>query len=237
MISPHPSKKSKAFTVMEALTVLVVVVFLVLVFLPSRSKTPATWTPIRDCADNLSMLGRSLTDFAEDHNGNFPPETSVTNGGSKEFLTSGKVISQFEAASWDPDEPWLLHCPDDKLKVCAASVKINDSDDKPTPLLANLHLDDRNLSYFMSINALGRSSQVILAGDRNLTTNGSPVQPGQFALTTNLAIGWSHEMHMRAGSPCGNILFADGHVETTDTKSLAGLVRKQPLQTNLLMIP
>jgi prepilin-type processing-associated H-X9-DG protein len=98
-------------------------------------------------------------------------------------------------------------------------------------------LSDQNVSYFFSVDASDGAAKVILAGDRNLQVAGQPLQPGLASITTNAALDWTRELHYKLSKVrCGNILFADGHVETRVT-NLASLVQQQGLATNRLAVP
>ncbi|MGZ8901698.1 MAG: type II secretion system protein, partial [Limisphaerales bacterium] len=72
-----------------------------------------------------------------------------------------------------------------------------------------------------------------LAGDRNLMTNGLPVSQGLLTVATNLALGWTKEMHNEQGY----IAMADGSVQQMSSSRLKGAIRDQDIETNDLLIP
>jgi prepilin-type processing-associated H-X9-DG protein len=59
------------------------------------------------------------------------------------------------------------------------------------------------------------------------------VKPELLAVTTNLDMDWSHEIHVRGG----NLAFADGHVEMTKFGGLNSVFAHQPSATNRLAVP
>jgi len=98
-------------------------------------------------------------------------------------------------------------------------------------------LSDTNISYFLSLDAARALTNAILAGDRNLEVAGAAVKPRLLALTTNMSVGWSAEMHSKvSGQPRGNLLFVDGHVEIVHTNFLRA-IQGQGMGTNRLVFP
>jgi prepilin-type processing-associated H-X9-DG protein len=73
-------------------------------------------------------------------------------------------------------------------------------------------LQNANVSYFVAANAeFGRTTSV-LAGDRNLTNASGTAAP-----ETTPSFRWTRELHEFQG----NLLFADGHVEKHNNRTLA----------------
>jgi len=111
------------------------------------------------------------------------------------------------------------------------------ADQSRQPLTNNSALTDRNLSYFISVDATEVMTNAIQGGDRNLEVAGQPVKPGLFMLTTNAPVGWTGELHStRAGRRCGNILFSDRYLQTF-LATLPAAVQRQGLATNRLAVP
>lgn len=116
----------------------------------------------------------------------------------------------------------MLHCPADRSRQGAEK---------------HAAFSDRNISYFLSMDATKGSPSILLAGDRNLEAAGQPVKPGLFSLTTNATISWTGELHNQGKTLMGgNLLFADGHVETVRGK-LPAVIQRQNLATNRLAFP
>jgi prepilin-type processing-associated H-X9-DG protein len=214
-----------AMTVVEVLVVIGVVAILLLLLLPANSHEP-TRAPITQCLNNQKQIGLALCLFADDNNGQFPPQVSITNGGSMEFIGSNSPALHFRTLSNYLGHSWsVLHCPADQSKQ---------------PLTNKSALTDRNLSYFISVDATPALTNAIHTGDRNLQVAGQPVAPGLFTLTTNADLGWTRDMHKLKRNlvwvGCGNLLFVDGHVQMFQA-NLPAAVQRQGLATNRLAVP
>jgi hypothetical protein len=113
--------------------------------------------------------------------------------------------------------PYILACPTDVRK--------------PTKNFRSLTAS--NISYFVGLNSANEYPNSLLAGDRNLTTNGIPVGPGLLTVTTNTVLGWSEKMHKNSG----NLALGDGSVQSTTESTLKEFTRHQGIGTNRLAIP
>lgn len=213
---------AEAFTLVELLVVAAIVAIVVALLTPAMDNRPIK-APINHCLNNLRQVGLALQMFADDNNGQFPPQVSITNGGSLEFISSTSPALHFQTLSNYLVRNWrVFWCPADEAKQ---------------PLTTNGVLTDRNVCYFLSVDAAPRRPHVISAGDRNLELAGQAVRPGLFALTTNAAVRWTRELHAKqTGRQCGNVLFTDGHVETL-RENLSAAVQRQGLATNQLVFP
>jgi prepilin-type processing-associated H-X9-DG protein len=213
--------KAKAFSLLELLVLLAIVAVMVALVIPIHDRSGKS--PRIMCMQNLKQIGVAIYLFAADHNDQFPMQTSVTNGGSMEYIGTGSPAPHFQTVSNDLSSNWgLLLCPTDKSKQRAAN---------------RAAISDRNISYFLSMDANYRSLGVILAGDRNLEAAGQPVKPGLFALTPNAAVRWTSELHGQNGiANGGDLLFIDGHVEWAG-RSLPAVIQRQSLATNRLAFP
>ena len=76
--------------------------------------------------------------------------------------------------------------------------------------------DNRNISYFIGLDAAEGQPWTILSGDRNLPTNGVALGDGVFTLTTNNTMGWTGAIHKKAG----NVGLSDGSVQQATPQSL-----------------
>jgi prepilin-type processing-associated H-X9-DG protein len=212
-------------TLVEVFVVIGVVAILFLLLLPATTSRgrPAHLIP---CLNNQKQIGFALHTFAADNNGHFPPQLSITNEGSMEFIRSNSPALHFRTLSnYVGGSRSVWHCPADQSKQ---------------PLPNKSPLSDRNLSYFISVDATPALANAIHTGDRNLQDAGQPVAPGLFILTTNAAIAWTRDMHKLKRNfvwvGCGNVLFVDGHVLANQV-DLAASAQRQGLATNRLAIP
>lgn len=213
---------AEAFTLVELLVVAAIVAVLVALLTPTMDNTH-TKAPIHECMSNLKQIGLALQMFAADNNNQFPPQVSITNGGSFELILSNSPALHFRSLSpYLRPNPSVFWCPADGSKQ---------------PLTNSNVLTDRNLSYFLSEDATPRVTSIIHAGDRNLEVAGQAVRPGLYKLTANAAVRWTQEMHAKqVGRQCGNVLFTDGHVETLG-ENISAAVQRQGLATNRLAVP
>jgi len=210
--------KTHGLTLVEVLVVLVIVIVLVVLLLPSahHERMGASIS----CVNNLKEIGLGLTTYADENNGKFPLQVSITNGGMAKLTYSNHVFPYFKTASSDlGGTPKILICPFDTTRQAVASFEM---------------LNDSNISYFLNADAIRNSAtNSILSGDRFLQSDGQPVKSGLFILTTNLNMGWTPSLHKGGG----NVAWSDGSVQQTMSQGLRSLIQSQPLATNHLLIP
>lgn len=174
------------------------------------------------CINNLKQVGEAFWVWSSEHNGQFPMELSVRDGGTREFVSSGGVYPHFHVLSNLVGRlvaPKIFYCPADKRsKSTARTVG---------------ELTEKNISYFVGTDATKESPSTFLAGDRNLT-NDVPLPPtGIMALTSNSAVGWTKRMH----SLQGNIGLADRTVQSWSTSKLPEGLANTGVATNHLAMP
>ena len=183
----------------DVLIVVATLVLLGVVLLPmmARSKGPDHHGR---CRSNLKQIGLAFRMWSNDNDDQFPWMRS-TNGGTLEFALTTNVFRHFATVSNELSTPKILVCPIDSGKT-----RTNDFDT----------FDNRNLSYFVGLDADEGRPQTILSGDRNLTTNGVALGSGVFTLTTNNALGWTAAIHKMSGT----ILLSDGSAQQVSPTAL-----------------
>ena len=211
-----PNRSSIALTMIEVL-VIVVGVFILSLFLlfpgPSRAGPKARKI---QCTSNLKQIGVSTRNFASEHNGKFPIEVPVEEGGTKGVASFGVVVPHFLVLSYDLATPRLLNCPTDKRTVATNFDELRDI----------------NLSYFAGLDVSSTLPSALLAGDRNIT-NGELVTSRILTLRTNQPVAWTPDLHQH----CGAVLLADGSVQLTTSSSLRALLRYSGMTTNRIALP
>ncbi|HXT42017.1 MAG TPA: H-X9-DG-CTERM domain-containing protein [Candidatus Angelobacter sp.] len=140
-------------------------------------------------------------------------DVSTKEGGSKEYVLMPDAFPHWRTLSNTSSTPKVLICPADDRKP-ADSFGV----------LSNL-----NVSYFLGLDATDMFPQMLLAGDRNLMTNGVPVGSGLLVLTTKVTLGWSAAMHNNSG----NVALGDGSVQMMTSGRLSASADS----TNRLLIP
>jgi prepilin-type N-terminal cleavage/methylation domain-containing protein/prepilin-type processing-associated H-X9-DG protein len=199
MNSDPCSGRTQAFTLVELLVVIAIIAIIAALLLPALDKSEIrgkrAW-----CINNLSQVGLAFHSFSNDHGGKFPMALFTNEGGTLEYVESGfasgpvfyTAYLHFVALSNELVLPHILACPAD-LRQPATNF----------PSLRN-----ENLSYFIGVNSTFDKPESVLAGDRNLATNGW-AQPTILQYGLASALRWTMEMHQQQG----DVLFADGHVD------------------------
>jgi hypothetical protein len=204
-------------TLFEVLLVLAVITFVVVMILPARSRPRGS--PWISCLMNVKQIDLGFIMYAMDNNGKFAIQTSVTNGGTMEFLERNQTFPHYQKLSQFVGNTRVLVCPADKSRQTADSFQ---------------SLSDTNLSYFLNADfATNNPTTSIMAGERNLQADGQSVQHGTFAFLTKMALDWTPEIHRTAGV----LGFADGHVQMCRATDLNSLMRQQGLTTVRLSVP
>ena len=183
-MKPSRNHPARAFTLVELLLVLAVLLFLAALFLPGFARAKAR-SGRMNCRSNLMMVGLAFRTWALDYNDNYPMTVSVTNGGTMELVISGMVFNHFLVMSNELSTPKNLVCPNETgSKRAVANTFQNKVPDALTIPLTN----DNQVSYFVGVDADSSRPWMWLAGDRNLAFDGVPAKPGLHAVSTNSAI-------------------------------------------------
>ena len=162
-------------------------------------------------------MGLALRIFATDNGDRFPMLLTTNSDGSLEYAATAEVFRHFLAMSNELSTPRILVCPNDDREA-ASQWRL---------------LSNANISYFVGLHAGVTAPQLLLAGDRNLTTNGVGVRSGIIALSTNSVVGWSREIH----DGQGNIVLGDGSVHQASSQRLQDQIRTSGSATILLAVP
>lgn len=171
------------------------------------------------CIGKLKQVGLSFLLFAEDHGDLYPMQFSTNGGGSLEFVGTGETFRHFLTLSNELYSPLTLLCPaDDSSRIIERSF--------------GSEFNNRNLSYFVGIDATSQNPGMILAGDRHLEMNGQRVT-GVINLPTNQSPGWINTSHQQGG----NIVLGDGSVQQVTTSRLGSFISDFEDLTNRLSIP
>ena len=135
---------------------------------------------------------------------------STNSGGSLEFVGNGEVYRHFLVISNEVNSSRVLACTSDPGRQRTSSFVI---------------FNNNNLSYFVGPDAFETAPQMILSGDRNLSTN-ERLMSGLLTLTNNSQVKWTKDLHVHAG----NLGLADGSAQQV---SDSGLLRQINSSTNL----
>ena len=219
IISPQTTKPSalqisSAFAVRELLVILLIVAILLALTWAALSSDRARSRRI-SCNCHLKQIGLSFRMWSNDHGEKFPFAVSTNKGGSLEFIGPGEVFRYYLLVSNELNSPRVLTCPSDKARTRTSDFAV---------------LSDRNLSYFVGLDAVETNPQRALCGDRNISTNGRLIS-GILTVGTGIPVTWTQDLHNRRG----NIGWADGSVSQVDDAGLKQLTNGSGLATRLAM--
>lgn len=185
------SRQATGFTLSELLVSVACVLLLAVILLPALARSKARSSKV-GCINNLKQVGIAFHLWSTDNQGKFPMRVPAANGGTLELIGNGTVFPHFQVLSNELAGPRDLVCPNDEKKSPAANFIVGFS--------------DRNLSYFLGLDAAKEDGSSPLSGDRNLTNN-TPFGGGVLLdVTPNLPLGWGKDLH----SGKANLCFGDG---------------------------
>jgi len=145
-------------------------------------------------------------------------QVSATNGGTMELIASGIVYPHFQVMSNELGAPSILLCPNDAKRSYATNFAVD--------------LTDRNLSYFVNVDATNDDGASLLSGDRNIT-NRARAGSRLVSLTKADTIAWTKEIHVEKG----HLGFGDGRVDSFSNGSVGDAIKIGGGTTNWLAVP
>jgi len=211
-----PRTESRAFTLIEVLIVVAVLVTLAVAFLSAALRRAQARSSRLNCTNNLKQNGLAFNTWAIDNHDRYPMGVSIANGGAMEAAITNLPLI-FQVMSNELSTPKTLVCPADTMRTYATNF---------------LSLASKNISYFAGLDATETNPACILAGDCNIT-NGMGVRAGILYAATNDPARWTPAPHKGSG----NILFADGSVQQLATVRLREAIATTGFPTNRLLMP
>ena len=218
-------------TLIEAVVVIFVIAFLVMMFLPAIIRPPHHHSHI-SCVNNLKQLGLAYKIWAGDNNDRYPMEVSVTNGGAMELVMTADAWKVFQVMSNELCTPKIIYCPEDSLH---AGIATNWGDDLKT-----------KISYFIGLDATNSLPTTLLAGDDNFILNRAPAKSGLINVSSSDLIEWNATRHgnttrqlwrTKSKASSGNLLLNDGSVQMVSQSGLTNQISQTGVATNRLVIP
>jgi hypothetical protein len=204
-----PSHNSyAAFTLIELLLVLVIVVILVGMIIPARHSHGKT--PRIRCVNNLKNIGLAFHIYATDNNDHFPWEIPNEKGEIHINYLSDPT-EYIRILSNELSTPKIVICPQDNRQEATNWINFSRT----------------NISYFVSPDAAEVYPQSFLVGDRNITNILGRLRPGLRAISTNYPVGWDDTIHKNQGNAC----MSDGSVQQLSSARLRDQLRNTG-QTN-----
>lgn len=221
MKPPTPtSVRRQAFTLIEAIVVVGLIVILAGMLLPALPNCKAKAPRIK-CANNLKQVALAFKVFAHDHDGRFPFETpELTDRG-----LDRRAWTQFLVLSNELGSAKILWCPGDTSGRSAAT-EFGWGVAAPSDSL--VRMQNNAVSFFIGIGARSNTPNAILTGDCNVAPSASaPLYSSRGAapfvpMSTNLV--WSTRMAHH--DLAGNVALGDGSVQQITTSGLQTQVRQ-----------
>jgi competence protein ComGC len=208
----------RAFSLLELLIILAVLAILGSLLLPGMGKAQARAQTIR-CIGHLKQIGLSIHAWSLDHNGIYPMQVAVTNGGVKELIEAGYLESTFVVISNTLNTPTILWCPAAKVPQAPATFEQGFG---PT-----------NVNYLVGLDADETQLQMFHAGDDNWLVDGRAATRGILEITTNNAVRYSSARHKLEG----NVSLADGSVQAFSSIRLQEALRSTGTNINRIAFP
>lgn len=195
--------------------VVVLLVILAAVWISNRSRQ---WAEIHRsvCVGQLKQTGLAFRILANDHDGTFPMRLPEAQGGALESSERGDLARIFRVLSNELSVTKTLICPSDDRRIATNWAS----------------LERENISRFVGLDARDTKPDLLLAGDRNLATNGV-LLTGIAALGTSTNIGYSRDLHDGAG----NVVLVDGSVHRVTAALLHQQLLKSGDATNRVLFP
>jgi hypothetical protein len=201
------NRRTNALTLIEVLVVVIVVAVLTILLLPALG--PRQHHSGINCVNCLKQTGLAFRIWEGDNGDKFPMQVSAAQGGAMELVLTGNVAAVFQVMSNELSTPKVVICPQDTEHSLAADF--------------STRFSNKNVSYFVGLDATDKYSAAILVGDDNFMIRKIAVKSGVLELSTNTPIAWTGKRHRFTG----NLGLADGAVQTTTDSSLTETIASQ----------
>lgn len=196
-----------------AVTLFLAVMFLFPQHLDRRHRNLTHYSRIK-CVNNLKNVGLAFRIYATDNNDLFPWHVLAKSGLELELASDpAKYLRQL---SNELSTPKIVFCPQDYR---AAATNWNDA------------FTRHNISYFVSPSSSEMLPQSFLAGDRNITSNGSRVARGLNRLPFMARLDWDATLHTNQG----NICVGDGSVQQLSGARLRDQFKNTGLTNEMIL--
>jgi prepilin-type processing-associated H-X9-DG protein len=198
------------FNLIALLVIVAVLAILAAMLLPALAASKKKSSKI-GCVNNLKQCGLAFRIWEGDNGDQYPMDVPMNKGGTKECTTGADTYRHFLVMSNELSTPKILVCPEDDRTAAASFAQ----------------LKNKNLSYFVGLDARDEFPQRLLDGDRNITGD-FPPENGILKLIPGGPVSWTTAIHNNQG----NVGLADGSVQQCSNAGLRQALQNSGAPTN-----
>jgi competence protein ComGC len=210
-------RRSHGLTLVEVLTVIVIVMLLACFLLPTLNNAKKE-AQLISCNGNLKEINLAYRIWEGDHTNLYPMSVSTNFGGTSEDSQPDEIFRQFQVLSNEFGTPKILICPADTRQAAKDFGR---------------SFNNTNISYFINLDATEDDPQMMFSGDDHFEIGGVRVKSGVLNIPANTPVSWGTARHKMIG----NVAITDGSVQGIGDADLSRVMQSSGFMTNRILIP